>query len=178
MYGIKRNIKKKKQNKTELEPKTKINNKNENRLRSTGYSKYKFPFYDEIPAGNYFSEIKYARFMTTSTGKTALEVGYKFMDAIMCYKKVNGKLPKDTKIDSYYIKQVYPENSLFYEAFVDSMADALDADNFEIDDVIGITEYISLAYDKSDIGGFKQRMPFDIEDFIEGEQDDASNLDW
>lgn len=137
------------------------------RLISSGRGKYKYPVIDEVPAGYYFSKIDGATFTTTSKGKDAIEVLYELKDYTTCYKIATGMLPKDTEIKTYYIKQTYPEETQYYYAFTDSMADALEGKDFLPEDVIGVTEYVTLAYDKSPIGGFTKRLYLTWEEFVE-----------
>ncbi len=179
MY-IKRNIRMKKQDNTNHVTTTGISNKGAGYLKSTGRSKYNFPRYGEIPAGNYFSTIMDARFMTTSSGKESVEVCYKMIDAVFCYKYVNGILPVDAKPKKHYVKQVYPLDSVYYDAFTDKMGKALNKVNFHIDEIIGITEYISLAYDNSNsnIGGIKDRKPCTLDDFIQADDQDEEAEEW
>lgn len=134
-------------------------------LTSKGYGKYKFPVCDEVPSGKYFSEVTSAEYITTNAGKPAIEVRYILKDFVTCYKIYNELVPKNEKNPHFYIKQRYPENSQYYDAFVDSMSESLEKENFTLDDVIGVTECVKLSYDKSDLGGFSERFPFDEEDF-------------
>lgn len=175
MYGIKRNVKignKVVGAANKVEP---IVKKNSRKLKSNGYGKYKFPIYDDVPAGNYFSEVKAANPTITKSGKEAVEVFYEIKDGTTCYKIANGILPEDAENKPYYIKQVYPEGSQYYDNFVDSMAEALNKDEFDYNDIVGITEYNTLSYDKGDVGGFSKRMPFNFEDFIEENQEDEED---
>ena len=179
MYGIKRNVKMnpivKKENK--INP---IVTKNPHRLKSNGFSKYKFPVYEEVPSAKYFSKITDAKYTVTKSGKDAVEILYEIKDGVTCYKIANGILPDDTQNNPYYIKQVYPEGSQYYNNFVDSMAEALDKNDFELDEVIGVTEYTTLSYDKSDIGGFSERVPFEWDDFIvlTSQNDDVTEVEY
>lgn len=134
-------------------------------LTSNGYSKYRFPVYDEVPSGQYFSKVKSAEYTTTKAGKPAIEVRYIMKDFNTCYKIYKGFVPENEKNPPFYIKQRYPQNTQYYEAFVDSMSEALEKESFALNEVIGVTEYVVLSYDKSDIGGFSERYPFDEEDF-------------
>ena len=143
-------------------------------FKSNGYGKYKFPTYDEVPAGHYFSKIIAVKETITKTGKNAIEVYYKIKNFSTCYQVVNGILPPTTDIPKYYIKQVYPKDTTYYAMFVDSMAEALDIGDgeFTLNDIIGVTEYVNLSYDKYDIGGFSERIPFEVEDFIKLKKDE------
>lgn len=186
MYGIKRNIKMNPQvvkhiSKDDMSSIV-ITGKKARNFKSNGLSKYKYPVYDEVPAGDYFSKITSAKFTQTQKGKDAVEVLYEIKDGITCYKIANGKLPLDAENKPYYIKQLYPEDTQYYDSFVDSMSEALNVDDFDIEDIIGTTEYVHLSYDKSNIGGYSDRMPFEWEDFIVQtiEDDDdyiADNID-
>lgn len=175
MYGKKRNIKMNPQLKTPakiVEPIV----KKQHRFKSNGLGKYKFPIYDEVPAGNYFSKVKAVNQTTTKSGKEAVEVFYEIKDGATCYKIANGILPDDAENKSYYIKQVYPEGTTYHERFVDSMAEALSKDDFDYGETVGITEYNTLSYDKSDIGGFSDRSPFEWDDFIIQETEDEDYI--
>ena len=140
--------------------------RNPRRFKSQGLGKYKFPIYDDIPAGDYYSKITSIKETITKSGKEAVEVFYEIKDGTTCYKIANGILPEDAENKPYYIKQVYPEGTQYYDDFVDSMAEALEKEDFEIDEVIGVTEYNTLSYDKGDIGGFSRRCPCEWEDLI------------
>lgn len=142
----------------------------ETKLRSLGLGKYEFPTYDKVPGGWYFSEIKEAKWIVSKAGKDALEVYYKIEDAGTIYKIVNGRLPDTEKIKTYYIKQIYIKGSPRYNTFVDSMAEELKCVEFEVEDVLGITEHAKLVYDQGDIGGFRQRNPFKREWYHESEE--------
>lgn len=172
MY-IKRNIKKRTTGQS-------ANTTQHQSLRSTGQSKYKLPIYSDVPPGNYFSEIVYAGFTTTSKGKPAIEVHYKMISSAAAYKKANG-IPldeKDSKV--YHVKQIYPEGTEFYHSFIDSMDEALarEGEEFTLDEVVGVTEYVSIGYDEGcDIGGIKRRHPCDFEDFIKEEEPDEESED-
>ncbi len=155
---IKRNIKKRNPAEVISQPR---------RITSNNQGKYKYPIIDEVPPGHYFSKIDGAAFTITSKGKDAVEVLYELKDYTTCYKIATGMLPEDTEISSYYIKQTYPEKTQYYDTFADSMAEALGAKEFLPEEVINITEYVTLAYDKSTIGGFTKRFYLTWEEFVE-----------
>ena len=144
-------------------------------LISTGKSKYVFPTYPDIQSGYYFSKIDEAKPTKTKSGDDAIEVFYEIKNGVTCYQIANGMLPKDTEIETYYIKQVYPTGTQYYEQLVDSMAEALGNRKFYVEDIIGVTEYVSLSYNNSNIGGFNERYPFEMEDFI---QQDIEQTDY
>ncbi len=166
--GIKRNVRK-------LNPSKAAGNSAQKKLMSTGLGKYKFPVYDEVPSDKYFSEIVRAHCVDYKD-TTAIEVFYKIRNVVACYKIAN-RIPVSDKEDkTYFIKQIYPETSPRYLPFIDAMGSALDLDigeTFDVEDLKGITEYVILAYeDYSPIGGFKDRIPFTMDDFIKVEEDD------
>ena len=140
-------------------------------FKSKGLGKYKYPNCYEIPAGKYFSKITDVRFSKTQTGKDAVEVFYEIKDGKTCYEIANGIIPNDTENKPYYIKQKYIEGTKYHDEFTDSMAEALEEYTFKVDKVIGVTEFITLSYDKSDIGGFSDRTPLEWDDFIISNQD-------
>ena len=161
--SVKRNIKKTASSQTE--PTAEM----PNLFRSEGLSKYKFPTYDEVPAGYYFSKIEKVKPVTTKAGKPAYEVCYILRDGVTCYNIIKGNRPVDTEIKTYYIKQSYPTESQFFYDFIDAMAVALDIGNkeFFIDDIVGVEEYVTLGYGRSDIGGFTKREPFEFEAYLQ-----------
>jgi len=138
------------------------------KLRSTGRGKYVFPFCDEIPPDIYFSEIKDARNTLTKSGKDAVEVFYVMRNASICSQVVNGINPNEEKKKLYYVRQIYPIDTEYYEHFEDAMSDALqlDGEAFDLNDIIGVTELVSLSYKFSQsIGGFDDRKPWTVDDF-------------
>lgn len=166
MYGIERKISMNTnvvKSREKVEP---IVKNNPHIFKSNGLGKYKYPNCYEIPAGKYFSKVTNVKFSQTRTGEEAIDVYYEIRDGKTCYDIANGIIPADTKNDPYYIKQKYPETSKYYDMFVDSMSEALEKEEFEYEEVIGVTEFVKLEYDKSDIGGFTERTPLEWDDFI------------
>ncbi len=147
------------------------------KLRSTGRGKYVFPKYPYIPAGKYFSKITDARRIITQSNRDAIEVFYEIKNATICYQIANGILPEDTEIETYYIKQVYPIGTQYYEDFIDSVDEFLEigGDMFGLEDAIGVTELVSLAYSNSNVGGFHGRCPFEMDDFIRQDIEDTDD---
>lgn len=141
------------------------------KLKSLGLGKYEFPTYNKVPGGEYFSEIKEARRTVSAKGKETIEVYYKIEDASTIYKIANGSLPATTKVDAYYIKQSYPIDTTYCDEFIDSMAEALGYDEFDIKDVVGVTEHVKLSYGSGNMGGFSKRIPFEREWYEELEKD-------
>ena len=137
-------------------------------LKSSGLGKYKYPTCDIVPPNTYFSKVKKVENVILKSGKKALRVYYILKDFIKCHKMVNELIPADTHIEKYYIKQDYPLGTQYYETFLDSMDEALNKGGigFSIEEIIGITEYVTLAYGKCDIGGFTHRRPFVYDDFV------------
>lgn len=163
VFGVKRNIKKTASSQTE--PIAEM----PNLFRSEGLSRYKYPNYDEVPAGYYFSKIEKVKPVTTKAGKPAYEVYYLLREGVTCYNIIKGNLPVDTDIKTYYIKQSYPMDTQYFFDFIDAMAVALDIGNkeFFIDDIVGVEEYVTLEYGRSDIGGFTKREPFEFEAYLQ-----------
>ncbi len=162
MYGIKRNVK--------------VRNLNNNNsvvksspriLKNNGLGKYKYPKCDEVPAGKYFSKITAIREKTSWAGYPGIEVFYELIDGELCYKIATGMLPEDAEKNPYYVIQFYQENTLYYDAFIDAMSEALGVKSFPIGKVVGVTEWITLSYGKSDIGGFSSRTPCEWEELME-----------
>lgn len=148
------------------------------KLKSNGWGKYKYPIYGEVPPGWYVSEIMDYNETTTKSGKPTIEVYYKIEPQAQYYNRVNGLSKENDKIDNYYIKQSYPEGTQFRDEFVDSMCDALGKDEFELEEIIGITERVSLSYkDYSNFGGFGQRDYVEEEDYINLYKDNLSKQD-
>ena len=93
-------------------------------------------------------------------------------DGITSWKIANGFLPPDTINKSFYVKQIYPVGTSYYEDFVDSMSESLgyyDGEEFTLEEIIGRTEYVNIAYDSynSDLGGIKGRCPMSWKEFIQ-----------
>ena len=66
-------------------------------LTSKGYGKYRFPVYDEVLSGKYFSKVTSAEHITTKAGKPAIEVRYIMKDFVTCYKIYNRLVPANEK---------------------------------------------------------------------------------
>lgn len=145
-----------------------------NMLVSKGFSKYKLPYSDEIPSGNYYSIIVHVETKTGMNGKTMYIVYYRMKSAITCYRITNGLPLKSNEDRFYYVKQVYTKGSPRYDAFTDAMAKALGLGKnvpFKIEDIIDMTEHVTLGYiDKSGIGGFIKRCRGCDKDFIKIEE--------
>ena len=134
---------------------------------SSGMSKYVFPYETSIRAGKYISIVEDAKETTTSRGKDGIIVYYKIRDAIDLYNRINEKVPEGTPIKTYYIKQIYPEGTGFYDAFLDSMAEALDTESVNLNDVVGVIEYVTLSYKSKDsMGGYSKRQWTTLENFV------------
>lgn len=143
-------------------------------LVSSGRGKYNLPTYDVVPTGNYFSEIVSARRTQTKSGYPAIEILCDIKDAITCYKVANGKLPANTQIRVQHIKQIYMEDTQYYDEFIDAMAEAIGNRSFNLKDVVGVTEYVGLGYDRGVYGRYVKRSPCVWEDFIE--EDDGEEV--
>ena len=138
--------------------------------RKLGFSKYRLPCDGDVPADKYYSLIVNVENYYTYSGKHVIAVYYDIAKFSDVYQKVNGVVPKDTKLKVFYIKQVYPIDSDPYIDFLESMYEALGVDyeeNIDINDFIGVSEVISLGYtSKTGIGGITDRCPWEKEDFI------------
>ena len=150
---------------------TNVNSEGVRMFKAKRLSKYVLPKIDEVPADDYYSVITCANEVETRFGKNAIEVYYKIYKASLCHRGVNGLLPEGTTIAPYYVKQVYIEDSPRYERFLDAMDDALNkkSEPFALSELTNVSEYISLGYDGSDIGGFVRRKPYYIDDFYKPE---------
>lgn len=179
MYGIKRNVKignKVVSVQNKVEP---IVAKELRRLKSNGLGKYKFPTYDEVPSGTYYSKIVKVQDSNTRAGIYAIEVMYEIRDAIICYKIANKMMVDDGKSGIYYIRQKYPEDTVYYNQFVDAMYKALDKEDEEINfcELEGVTEQIKLSYDKSNYGGYSERTPIEFIDYIDPRLEQNNSID-
>lgn len=155
---------------------------NSNKLptsKKLGFSKYVLPKVDIIPGGNYYAMIDRAEKSLTWKKEEAITVYYRISPCPEVYKKVNNLLPKGTKITIYYIRQVYPIGSSYYDTFITAMYNELGKsydEDIELDEIIGLTELIILSYEKlNGIGGISQRCYYTDEDFIDDRY--SSNLD-
>lgn len=188
MYGIKRNIKRtpqvKKSAKTvepmvNREPHQIKNNNQSFVLKSKGFSKYKFPNFDDVPAGYYISRVMEIHHSKTAKGEPAIEIFYKLEPAWQCQKRINKKLPPDYDEKFYYIKQKHAEDKDPYNDFVDAMSLALYGvvgKKFDISEAIGVEEYVGLSYQGNNtIGGFDMRKPIFFEDIVECIEDSEEN---
>ena len=140
-------------------------------LKRTSSDTYKFPKYDSVPAGVYHSEIKSAKGIISTKGKPSIEVCYALKEVYKYCGIVQGDLAEDTPIETYNIKQVYPEDSKHYKKFVAAMAKTLkiknELEDIRVDRVIGVTELVELAYNlDSDYGQIVARKPFYEEEWI------------
>ena len=138
-----------------------------NSITSQGLGIYKYPSYDIIKAGNYFSVIDNVKKTKTKSGEKAIEVFYAIKPYDTCYKIATSQISKKDTNDTYYIRQKYPIDSEHYQCLVDSMAEALCRDHFKLHDIIGVTEFIKLSYEYSDIGGFAKRDYLTWEEFTD-----------
>ena len=147
---------------------------NSNKLptsKNMGFSKYVLPKVDIIPGGHYYSIIKNVEHSLTWKKEKAITVYYRISPCPEVYKKVNNLLPEGTKITRYYIRQVYPIGSSYYDTFITAMYEELGKsydEDIEFDEIVGLTELIILSYEKLDgIGGISERCYYKDEDFID-----------
>lgn len=168
MYGVKRNIKMNPQISKGVKKVEPMVNRAPRKFKSNGYGKYKFPNYDEVPSGEYFSKIIHAEDSTTSTGNYAVEVLYEIRDFSVCYKIANGMIDDDGKSGIFYIKMKISENSQYFQPFIDSMSEALDNgdEEFVLADLKGITEHIKLGYN-GDFANYIDRFPYKFEWYVD-----------
>ena len=145
------------------------NNHQPMQLVGFGLGRYRFPVWDEVPEGLYYTKIIETREKITKDGRQAIEVFYEIQNAYYCNAIANGYSANRMDDKVYCIKQVYPKGEDRYYEFTDSMTEALGlgyGDAFYPEDVIGLTELARLTYMKGiDIGGFKGRRPFGPKDF-------------
>lgn len=132
---------------------------------------YKFPKYDAVPKGVYHSEIKSAKGIISKTGKPSIEICYIFKEGYTYCDMIQGYLEEDTPIKTYYIKQVYSEDTKRHRELGAAMAKALniknESENITLDKIIGVTELVELSYDlDSDFGQIVARKPFYEEEWI------------
>lgn len=124
---------------------------------------YKYPTYDTVPAGYYVSEVMHVKETHSKNGDDAITVYYKVNPYGDVCKKVNGVLPADMEIKTYYIKQLYKVDSDYYYDFIDSMTVALglpDRSDVDSEAIIGVIERVKIGYfEWTDIGGFTFRDP-------------------
>ena len=155
---------------------------NSNKLptsKNMGFSKYVLPKVDTVPGGHYYSIIKKVENSLTWKKEKAITVYYRISPCPEVYKKVNNLLPEGTKITRYYIRQVYPIGSSYYDTFITAMYEELGQsydEDIEFDEIVGLTELIILSYEKLDgIGGISERCYYKDEDFIDARY--SNNLD-
>ena len=139
--------------------------------KKLGFSKYVLPKIDDVPAGHYYSRIENVENSMTWRKEKAITVYYRISPRVEIYKKANNLLPKGTKVRRYFIRQVYPIGSSYYDTFITAMYDDLGKsydEDIDFDEIIGLTELIILSYEKPDgIGGISQRCYYEDEDFID-----------
>lgn len=139
-------------------------------LNRKGYGKYRYPKFDEIPGGPYFSKVMHAEFSETRGGVPSIDLFYKMTDAYTCWKIDRGVLPADTEKTIYYIRQRCPKDSVHYDKLEDSMEWWLELKKTEFfpENIIGATEYVWLEYEgKSDLATFKNRGTVTWEEFLD-----------
>ncbi len=141
--------------------------------KTLGFSDYRLPYVDTIPADQYYSKIVHIEATLTRSGKKAIAVYYKIIKFSDMYQKVNKLSDRETKI--LHIKQIYPLDSQPYVDFLQAMHDILGIayeDELDIEQVINITEAIKISYSSSSgIGGISSRMYWNRKGFIKLYQD-------
>ena len=137
--------------------------------KKLGFSDYRLPYADTIPADQYYSKIVHIEDTVTRSGKKAIAVFYKIIKFSDMYQKVN-KL-YDCKTKRLHIKQIYPLDSQPYVDFLQAMHETLDIayeDELDMEQVINVTEAIKISYTSSSgIGGISSRVYWDRESFVE-----------
>ena len=126
---------------------------------------YKLPYPSQVPAGDYISRVVSAKETTTKSGNDAIEVCYEIKDASICEKILKGKLPSNTNIPAHNIRQVYPLGTSFFDSYCEAMAEAVGADEMDLDDTIGVTEKVTLDYGNANIGGYVERQPLNPSEY-------------
>ena len=153
-----------------ITPTTSVSQPSSLKARSTGLGKYRFPQIDDVPGGYYISRIMHIKDSPTKRGNTAVEVFYKLLPLQYCYQVVNNMIAEDPNMKPYYIRQKYPKNSIFYDAFIDKMFEALeldDEDELDLNEVIGLEEKIQLSYtSETAFGGITDRVACSLNDLI------------
>ncbi|MBQ4528302.1 MAG: hypothetical protein II998_09535 [Clostridia bacterium] len=135
-------------------------------MESNGLHGYKFPNYEDVPSGWYFSEIIHAEYERRTFGKDVVKVYYEIIPYPDCYHLAIGKI-SDDDVRFYHIIQVYPIGSTFYENLTYSMKVFLSKEKFKVKEIVGATEYVALNYENSKIGGFCKRTPITWEEYID-----------
>ena len=135
------------------------------RLKRSGLGKYAYHKGYVIPEGPYFSKVDAIKPSTTSKGDPAIDVYYEVQDANVVFNVENEFLPKDTQIKSHYIKHRYSVDSEEYDKFVDSMCEELQVSEFDCEEAIGITEHVTVTYDKNEFGSYEKRFPMYREEY-------------
>lgn len=163
MY-IKRNFKRKFNYNESVEP---VRQPKEKTIKVEG--NFKYPRYDEVPSGRYYSTIKAVDESKTSAGAPAFEIRYELVEEGVCYKIAIGELPEDTMQGTHHIIQKYPKTSQAYKDLIASLDIVFDGDEYDMEDIVNIGEFVTLAYDckYSDIGGFSKRYPISWQEFLE-----------
>lgn len=147
---------------------TPVITKSPHKFKSYGYGKYHYPTYEQVPSGEYFSKIIHAEDSHTYTGKYAIEILYEIRALPVCYKIANGLMKDDGSEGIHFIKLKLSEASPYFQAFIDSMSEALKCgdEGFELSDIKGITEHVKLAYN-GNYADYIERFHYEFEDYID-----------
>lgn len=147
-----------------------VNQPSSLKVKGRGLGKYSFPQMNEVPGGYYMSRIMYIQDSPTKKGTDAVEVCYKLLPLQYCFQVVNNMIAEDPNMKPYYIRQKYPKDSIFYDAFIDKMFEALeldDEDELDLNDVVGLEEKIQLSYtSETAYGGITDRVACSLNDLI------------
>lgn len=151
------------------------NNEREKKIKfkKSCLGKYQFPIETNVPPGLYISKIEAICQSCTKRGEQSYDVCYRIASLSACYRKANGILSQGEEVNYYFIKQRYVYGSDYDAMFIEAMHNTgIVDDEFDADDVIGITEKISLIY-KSDggLGSIDKRCPITRKDLKEEYQE-------
>lgn len=127
-------------------------------------SAYDYPRENEVPAGYYNSEI------TGISPKEKMKGNERKVSLEVCYD-IEGYDYKN-RGQFYQIKQSYPKGSSHLLKFFKAMDKAGVDYKTDIENIVGTTERIHLAYvsDSSEIGSIVARVPYWPEDDVEEEE--------
>lgn len=161
MYGIKRQVKKTHS----------TSNNNSVGFKSSGKGIYKYPNYDDIPAGKYIARIVDMEDTITSKGKKAINVYYYIEELFQCSRRCKNNLPKNYVEKSYYIKQTYVCGTTYCEDFLDSVSMDLYGETGKVikrKDVNKCELIVTLSYiGNNTIGGISNYQLIDYNDFLD-----------
>lgn len=141
------------------------------KTRTLGYSDYRLPYLDAVPADMYYSKIVHVENTTTYSGKAAIAVFYKMVKFSDVYRTINKLSSAPKEVKQFKIKQIYPLDSQPYADFLEAMYAMLGVNHDEkldMQKLIGLKEAITIAYTNSNgIGGISYRREWRKSYFVE-----------